>query len=153
LLYSIIVILATFVKIIFNMATREENSIGFRIIQAFHAKDLKEVANIIDENYSSLHNWASQRRDFPTNVLIKIAKMANTSIDWILTGETGIRSAATADSGFEKILDAKIREIVREELGHGTVLQEKVQGIILAMQPNITEQNVFATTNKEEKAA
>jgi hypothetical protein len=63
------------------MAIKEENSIGFRIVQAFNAKDLKEVAQIIGENYSSLHNWASQRRDFPTNVLIKIAKMANISIE------------------------------------------------------------------------
>jgi hypothetical protein len=135
------------------MATKTENSIGFRIVQAFQAKDLKEVAQIIDENYSSLHNWASQRRDFPTNVLIKIAKMANTSIDWILTGENGNRPESAAGSGFEKILTELIRRVVREELASSTILQEKIQGIILAMRPNITEQNAFETKNKEEKAA
>jgi hypothetical protein len=135
------------------MAIKEENSIGFRIVQAFSAKDLKEVAQIIDENYSSLHNWASQRRDFPTNVLIKIAKMANISIDWILTGENGNRAGLAENAGFEKILEDKIREVVREEITSGTAIHEKVQGIIMAMQPNINEQNVFETSNKEEKAA
>ena len=135
------------------MAIKEENSVGFRIVQAFNAKDLKEVAQIIGENYSSLHNWASQRRDFPTNVLIKIAKMANTSIDWILTGETAAQFVAPDDADFGKILEDKIRQIVREEIAGGTAIHEKVQGIIMAMQPNINEQNAFGKTNKEEKAA
>ncbi|HVE57821.1 MAG TPA: helix-turn-helix domain-containing protein [Pyrinomonadaceae bacterium] len=135
------------------MAIKEENSIGFRIVQAFNAKDLKEVAQIIDENYSSLHNWASQRRDFPTNILIKIAKMANISIDWILTGENGNQFVSPENADFGKLLEDKIREVVREEISSGTAIHEKVQGIILAMQPNINEQKAFETTNKEEKAA
>lgn len=134
------------------MAIKEENSIGFRLVQAFGAKDLKEVAQIIDENYSSLHNWASQRRDFPTNVLIKIAKLANSSIDWILTGENAARVSAN-DSNFEKLLENKIREIVREEIENGTALHEKIQGIVLAMQPNVIEQNAFRDEGKEEQAA
>ena len=138
---------------IFIMAIKEENSIGFRIVQAFNAKDLKEVAQIVGENYSSLHNWASQRRDFPTNILIKIAKMANVSIDWILTGENENRAGLTVITGFEKMLEDKIREVVREEITSGTAIHEKVQGIMLAMQPNINEQNAFDTANKEEKAA
>lgn len=138
---------------IFIMAIKEENSVGFRIVQAFAAKDLKEVAQIIGENYSSLHNWASQRRDFPTNVLIKIAKMANTSIDWILTGENGNQFVSTDNADFGKLLEDKIREVVREEISNGTAIHEKVQGIILAMQPNINEQKAFEQTSKEEKAA
>jgi Bacteriophage CI repressor helix-turn-helix domain len=134
------------------MAIKEENSIGFRIVQAFGAKDLKEVAQIIGENYSSLHNWASQRRDFPTNILIKIAKMTNTSIDWILTGENGAQSNSENRS-FEVILENKIREIVRNEIAEGTSINEKVQGLILAMQPSVNEQNAFETANKEDKAA
>lgn len=133
------------------MTTKEENSIGSRIIRAFDAKDLKQVAQIIDENYSSLYNWVSQRRDFPTNVLIKIAKMANTSIDWILTGENG--QPGRSSTGFEKIFEEKIREIVREELAGGTAVHEKIQGIILAMRPNVNEQKAFETKDKEEKAA
>jgi len=135
------------------MAIKEENSIGFRIVQAFNAKDLKEVAQIIGENYSSLHNWASQRRDFPTNVLIKIAGMANTSIDWILTGENAPPEIQSSNSSFDTILEEKIREIVRDEIESSTAIHEKIQGIILAMQPNVAEQNVFNETNKEEKAA
>jgi hypothetical protein len=137
------------------MAIKEENSIGFRIIRAFNAKDLKEVAQIIDENYSSLHNWSSQRRDFPTNVLIKIAKMANSSIDWILTGENGVPAGAAEleNSSFEKILEDKIRQVVREEIASGTAIHEKVQGIILAMQSNVNERNAFEIKDKEEKAA
>ena len=127
------------------MAIKEENSVGFRIVQAFNAKDLKEVAQTIGENYSSLHNWASQRRDFPTNVLIKIAKMTNTSIDWILTGENGNNAVSNANASFEKMLEDKI--------SNGTAIHEKVQGIILAMKPNINEQNAFEQKNKEEKAA
>ena len=135
------------------MAIKEENSIGFRIVQAFDAKDLKEVAQIIGENYSSLHNWASQRRDFPTNILIKIAKMANISIDWILTGENGNQFVSSNNADFGKLLEDKIREVVREEITSGTAIHEKIQGIILAMQPNINDQKAFETTNKEEKAA
>ena len=131
------------------MAIKEENSIGFRIVQAFDAKDLKEVAQIIGENYSSLYNWTSQRRDFPTNILIKIAKMTNSSIDWILTGENGNR----INQSFEVLLENKIREIVRSEIAEGTAINEKVQGIILAMQPSVKEQNAFETNIKEEKAA
>ncbi|GEM_PF-4503328 len=145
---------------IFIMAIKEENSIGFRIVQAFNAKDLKEVAQIIGENYSSLHNWSSQRRDFPTNILIKIAKMTNTSIDWILTGERieNNRESLAADrslnnSGFEEILEDKIREVVREEILSGAAIHEKIQGIIMAMQPNVNEQDAFNNGNKEEKAA
>ncbi len=133
------------------MAIREENSIGFRIVEAFNAKDLKEVAQTIGENYSSLHNWSSKRRDFPTNVLIKIAKMANTSIDWILTGESNNAAIETEALSFDKILGEKIREIVREEISSGTEIHEKIQGIVLAMQSNIKEQNAFGA--KEEKAA
>ena len=141
-------------NVIFNMAIKEENSIAFRIVQALNAKDLKEAAQMLDENYSSLHNWSSQRRDFPTNVLIKIAKMTNSSVDWILTGENGNSAAATPEnSNFEKILEAKIRAIVREEIANGTAIHEKIQGIILAMQPNVAEQNAFEAANKEEKAA
>jgi hypothetical protein len=142
---------------IFIMAIKAENSIGFRLVRSFNAKDLKEVAQIIDENYSSLHNWASQRRDFPTNVLIKIAKMANTSIDWILTGENAGAARAAArtfnNSGFEKILEDKIREVVRDEISSGAAIHEKIQGIILAMQSNVTERNAFESEDKEEKAA
>ena len=137
------------------MATKEENSIGSRIVGAFNAKDLKEVAQIIGENYSSLHNWTSQRRDFPTNVLIKIAKMANISIDWILTGENGAPAAARAldNSSFEEMLENKIRQVVREEIAGGAAIHEKIQGIILAMQSNINEQDAFENNDKEEKAA
>jgi hypothetical protein len=136
------------------MAIKEENSIGFRIVQAFNAKDLKEVAQIIGENYSSLHNWASQRRDFPTNVLIKIAKMANISIDWILTGKNGAVAADSLDnSNFEKILEDKIRAVVREEIAGGTEIHEKIQGIVLAMQSNVNETDAFENKDKEEKAA
>jgi hypothetical protein len=135
------------------MAIKEENSIGFRIVQALNAKDLKDAAQILGENYSSLHNWSSQRRDFPTNVLIKIARMTNSSIDWILTGENGNQTASFADSSFEKILEDKIREVVRDEIANGTAIHEKVQGIILAMQPNLNEQNAFTKKDKEEKAA
>ena len=137
------------------MAIKEENSIGFRIVQAFNAKDLKEVAQIIGENYSSLHNWASQRRDFPTNVLIKIAKMANSSIDWILTGENAVRAKTRSmdNSSFEKILEDKIRQVVREEIANGPAIHEKIQGIVLAMQSNVNEKGVFENTDKEEKAA
>ena len=140
---------------IFSMTIKQENSIGFRIVQAFNAKDLKEVAQIIDENYSSLHNWASQRRDFPTNVLIKIAKMANSSIDWILTGENAVRAKTRSmdNSSFEKILEDKIRQVVREEIANGPAIHEKIQGIILSMQPNINEQDAFENKDKEEKAA
>lgn len=136
------------------MATKEENTIGFRLVQAFGAKDLKEVAAMTGENYSSLHNWASQRRDFPTNVLIKIAKLANTSIDWILTGENALAQPSAATAGFEQIFDDKIRELIRDEFENGNFLQEKIQGIILAMRPNVNEQNAFEEiTDKEEKAA
>ena len=137
------------------MAIKEENSIAFRLVQAFDAKDLKEVAQIIGENYSSLHNWSSQRRDFPTNVLIKIAKMANSSIDWILTGQNGAPVARSFNNSrsFEKILEDKIREVVRDEISSGTAIHEKIQGIIMAMQPNVNEQDAFEKTNKEEKAA
>lgn len=135
------------------MAIKEENSVGFRIIEAFGAKDLKEVAQIIGENYSSLHNWASQRRDFPTNVLIKIAKMANTSIDWILTGETVNQIEKSNNSSLDSMFEDKIREIIREEIANGTVIHEKIQGIVMAMQPNVTEQNAFEKSDKEEKAA
>jgi hypothetical protein len=130
------------------MAIKEENSIGFRIVEAFNAKDLKEVAQTIDENYSSLHNWSSKRRDFPTNVLIKIAKMANTSIDWILTGEN---KTETADFSFDRMFEEKIREIVREEISESGAIHEKIQGIVMAMQSNIKEQDAFDA--KEEKAA
>ena len=137
------------------MAIKEENSIAARLIQVFEAKDLKEVAQIIGENYSSLHNWSSQRRDFPTNVLIKIAKLANSSIDWILTGENSAPAARSFNDSpsFEKILEDKIREVVRDEISGGTTIHEKIQGIILAMQPNVNEQHAFEQTNKEEKAA
>ena len=138
---------------IFTMAIKEENSIGFRITHALGVKDLKEAALLLSENYSSLYNWTSQRRDFPTNVLIKIARLTNTSIDWILTGETQLRAAVSGSQTFEQILENKIRQIVREEIADGTAIHEKIQGIILAMQPNINEQDAFENKDKEEKAA
>jgi hypothetical protein len=134
------------------MTIKEENSIGARLVRAFGAKDLKEVAQMLGENYSSLHNWSTKRRDFPTSVLIKIARMTNESIDWILTGDEGERRAGGAFN-FEKMFEEKIREIVRDEIAGGTAIHEKIQGIILAMQPNVNEQNAFEKTTEEEKAA
>jgi hypothetical protein len=133
------------------MAIKEENSVGFRIIRAFDAKDLKDAANIIGENYSSLHNWSTGRRDFPTQVLIKIARMANTSIDWILTGENRSEPFVADDLSFERMLEEKIRAVVRREIAEGSAVHEKIQGIVLAMRSNIKEQDAFAA--KEEKAA
>ena len=135
------------------MAIKNENSIGFRIVHALGAKDLKEAAQILNENYSSLYNWSSQRRDFPTNVLIKIARMTNRTVDWLLTGESGEINQSLEHQSFERILEQKIRQIVRDEIANGTAIHEKIQGIILAMQSNVTEQNAFEIKNKEEKAA
>ena len=135
------------------MAIKNENSIGFRIVHALGAKDLKEAAQILNENYSSLYNWSSQRRDFPTNVLIKIARMTNRTVDWLLTGESGEINQSIEHQSFERILEQKIRQIVRDEIANGTAIHEKIQGIILAMQSNVTEQNAFEIKNKEEKAA
>ena len=135
------------------MAIKEENTIGSRIRQALGAKDLKEAAQMLDENYSSLYNWSSQRRDFPTSVLIKIAKLTNVSIDWILTGETEFAAASVNNRTFEKLLEDKIRAVVREEIASGILIHEKIQGIILAMQPNLSEQDAFESTDREEKAA
>lgn len=135
------------------MAIKNENSIGFRIVQALGAKDLTEAAQMLGENYSSLYNWSSQRRDFPTSALIKIARMTNKSIDWILTGESGEIVQMNEHQNFERLLEQKIRQIVRDELSNGTAIHEKIQGIILAMQPNVSEQNTFENRDKEEKAA
>jgi hypothetical protein len=135
------------------MSIKEENSIGSRIVQAFDVKDLKEAAFVLGENYSSLYNWSSQRRDFPTNVLIKIAKMTNHSIDWILTGENQVAGLPAKNESFEQVLEEKIRRIVREEIASGAAVHEKIQGIILAMQPNVAEQNFFENEIREDKAA
>lgn len=135
------------------MAIKEENSIGFRIVQAFGAKDLKEVSQVLGENYSSLHNWATQRRDFPTNILIKIARMTNRSIDWILTGENANVSVPDSTLSFEKLFADKVRAILLAEFENSSVIHEKIQGIVLAMQSNIKEQDAFQNTDKDEKAA
>jgi hypothetical protein len=135
------------------MSIKEENSIGSRIVQAFGVKDLKEAAFVLGENYSSLYNWSSQRRDFPTNVLIKIAKMTNHSIDWILTGENQVAGLPAKNESFEQVLEEKIRRIVREEIASGAAVHEKIQGIILAMQPNVAEQDFFENEIREDKAA
>lgn len=135
------------------MAIKNENSIGFRIVRALGAKDLTEAAQMLGENYSSLYNWSSQRRDFPTNVLIKIARLTNKSVDWILTGENGEINRTVEQQSFERILEQKIRQIVRDELANGTAIHEKIQGIILAMQSNVNEQDAFESADKEEKAA
>jgi hypothetical protein len=135
------------------MSIKEENSIGSRIVQAFDVKNLKEAAFVLGENYSSLYNWSSQRRDFPTNVLIKIAKMTNHSIDWILTGENQVASLPAKNESFEQVLEEKIRRIVREEIASGAAVHEKIQGIILAMQPNVAEQDFFENEMREDKAA
>jgi hypothetical protein len=135
------------------MSIKEENSIGSRIVRAFGVKDLKEAAFVLGENYSSLYNWSSQRRDFPTNVLIKIAKMTNHSIDWILTGENQVAGLPAKNESFEQVLEEKIRRIVREEIASGAAVHEKIQGIILAMQPNVAEQDFFENEMREDKAA
>lgn len=148
-----IVVLTIMSSEIFIMTIKEENSISFRIVQALAAKDLKEAAQLIGENYSSLHNWSSGRRDFPTGVLIKIAKMTNTSIDWILTGENHQSRSFVARANFEELVSEKIRAIIREEIADGTAIHEKVQGIVLALQSNIKEPEAFETKTKKEKAA
>lgn len=97
------------------MAINNEN-ISKRLISAFNAKDLKEVASKIDEKYTSLHNWTSGRRDFPTEVLIKIAKMTNVSIGWILTGEGEKDLKSHKQTSLDETFRDIVREIVREEL-------------------------------------
>ena len=64
-----------------------------------------------------------------------------------------IKSTAPFPAAWKKILDEKIRAIVREEIADGAAIHEKIQGIILAMKSNLNDPEAFEDANKEEKAA
>lgn len=58
-----------------------------RIAEAFNGKPLTKVAELLGLNYHTFRNYAQQRTDIPPDVLLAIAKSANVTVDWLLTGE------------------------------------------------------------------
>jgi len=58
-----------------------------RVIQAFGGVSLAKIAEQTGLKYHTLRNYLQQRTDIPSDVLIHLAKTANISIDWLLTGE------------------------------------------------------------------
>lgn len=97
------------------MARKSDNPLVLRLLELFDTDDLKQVANILGEKYPSLHNWATGRRDFPTEVLIKIAKMTNVDLNWLLTGTVNVTEDAKSIT-FEATMRTLITEIVKEEV-------------------------------------
>ena len=74
---------------------RKENQIGARIKQARKAKKLnqEEVANACGISRAAVSLWESQTQKpavpSPDNLLV-VAKLLNTTIDWILTGQKSL---------------------------------------------------------------
>ena len=89
-----------------------------RVLGAFGRESLGDIAELMQMNYHTLRNYLQLRRDAPTDFWIRIAKMTNVSLDWLLTGRGDMHFGAEAESRvLEASLEEKIRSVVREELG------------------------------------
>jgi hypothetical protein len=109
---------AKFVK----MANKSEKDfltgVEGRVLRAFGCSTVSEAADILEMNYHTLRNYLQLRRDAPTDLWIRIARMTNVSLDWLLTGRGERDMTFDPESRiFEASLEEKIRHVVRDELG------------------------------------
>jgi hypothetical protein len=58
-----------------------------RVVEAFEGQTVKKIAEIVGLNYHTFRNYLQQRTDVPPDLLVRIAKTASTTTDWLLTGE------------------------------------------------------------------
>lgn len=68
-----------------------------RVVEAFKGKTVTNIAEILGYNYHTFRNWINGKRDLPPEAIIKIAKTANISIDWLLTGDGSMRLGGVAE--------------------------------------------------------
>lgn len=89
-----------------------------RVLRAFGCDSIGDAAEILQMNYHTVRNYLQLRRDAPTGFWIKIAKMTNCSLDWLLTGKGDKTFTAEAENRIlDASLEARIRSVVRDELG------------------------------------
>lgn len=89
-----------------------------RVLEAFGRESVSDIAEIMHMNYHTLRNYLLLRRDAPTDFWIRIAKLTNISLDWLLTGKGEKYFGIEAENRiFDASLEEKIRSVVRREIG------------------------------------
>ena len=58
-----------------------------RLIEAYKARNVADLARKMDESHQTLDNWIKGRRKLPITKLFEIAASTKCSIHWLLTGE------------------------------------------------------------------
>ena len=120
--------------------------IGDRVKYLRNGRKLSQqgLADIFDINQSTISAIESGKKAYSERILFEIAMEFHDDLGLNSISEYFQR---IFNVSFDKILEQKIREIIRTEFRddfiEGNALNEKIQGVVLAMQSNVENSRYF----------
>jgi transcriptional regulator with XRE-family HTH domain len=95
-----------------------------RLSRAFNGATMAEIARRIEVPHATIRNYFAGRLPAP-EVLIKIAKATNISLNWLLIGAGDMYAGTPKQISLDRMLEAKIGEIIdRKFASRATEVQE-----------------------------
>lgn len=101
-----------------KLTTVKDSSFGKRFAEACGTDKPAEIERKYGLSYHTAKNYLEGRLPSP-EMLKEIRALTNVQIDWLLTGEGERFARPSEPPGLLEVLDARIREIVRNELSIG----------------------------------
>jgi transcriptional regulator with XRE-family HTH domain len=86
-----------------------------RLSRAFNGATMAEIARRIDVPHATIRNYFAGRLPAP-EVLIKIAKATNISLNWLLLGAGEMYAGTPKQINLDRMLEEKIGEILDRKL-------------------------------------
>ncbi len=88
-----------------------------RLRRAFDEASMAEIARRIEVPHATIRNYFVSGRLPAPEVLIKIAKATNISLNWLLLGTGEVYAGARKDIDLGRLFEEKIKEIVERKMG------------------------------------
>lgn len=104
---------------------------GQRLRSAFNGASNADIAKELKVSEPAIGNYMKGRVTLP--IVMQVAEKTGCSVDWLLTGEI----PHSQDMSFDKVLEKRIREIVREEINRQPV-ENNNENINIKGKPSFT---------------
>jgi transcriptional regulator with XRE-family HTH domain len=95
-----------------------------RLRRAFDNASMAEIARRIEVPHATIRNYFVSGRLPAPEVLMKIAKATNISLNWLLLGTGEVYAGARRDIDLGRLFAEKINEIIDRKLGAGAGIQD-----------------------------
>lgn len=99
-----------------------------RLSEAFGFASMAEIARQVGVPHATIRNYFQGRLPAP-EVLIKIAKETNVSLNWLLTGTGEMYLAGREPINFDRMLERKIEQILDQKLAPPPPAVTEVQNL------------------------